>query len=102
MSREVFRPAFFLVLLSAIPVIAQHHSSDSQLDQYVEQVSELSSRARANVYFANPQSLFKGVQVSFVNVGTGNITFLRRDLVTSGRMSLVNWCDPISQAQPAA
>ena len=89
MSRKVFRTAFFLFLLSvAIPVIAQHHSSDSQLDQYVEQVSELSSRARANVYFANPQSLFKGVQVSFVNVGTGNITFLRRDLVTSGRMPL--------------
>jgi YD repeat-containing protein len=90
MLRKVFRTVFFLVLLSfAIPVIAQHHSSDSQLDQYVEQVSELSSRARANVYFANPQSLFKGVQVSFVNVGTGNITFLRRDLVASGRMPLV-------------
>ena len=90
MSRKVFLPAFFLVFLSvAIPVIAQHHSADSQFDQYVEQVSELSSRARANVYFANPQSLFRGVQVSFVNVGTGNLTFLRRDLVTSGRMPLV-------------
>jgi YD repeat-containing protein len=55
----------------------------------VEQVSELSSRARANVYFANPQSIFRGVQVNFVNVGTGNLTFLRRDLVASGRIPLV-------------
>ncbi|MGB8128625.1 MAG: DUF6531 domain-containing protein, partial [Candidatus Angelobacter sp.] len=59
------------------------------MDQYVEHVSELSSRARANVYFANPQSLFRGVQVNFVNVGTGNLTFLRRDIVASGRVPLV-------------
>jgi hypothetical protein len=58
MPRKLVRTAFFFILLSAAsPVIAQHHNSDS-LDQYVEQVSELSSRARANVYFANPQSLF--------------------------------------------
>ena len=55
----------------------------------MEQVSELSSRARANVYFANPQSIFRGVQVNFVNVGAGNLTFLRRDLVASGRIPLV-------------
>jgi YD repeat-containing protein len=55
----------------------------------VERVSELSSRARANVYFANPQSIFRGVQINFVNVGTGNLTFLRRDLVASGRIPLV-------------
>jgi len=59
------------------------------LDQYVEQASELSSRARANVYFANPQSIFRGVQINFVNVGAGNLTFLRRDLVASGRIPLV-------------
>ncbi|MFL6388507.1 MAG: DUF6531 domain-containing protein [Terriglobales bacterium] len=41
------------------------------------------------MYFANPQSIFRGVQVNFVNVGTGNLTFLRRDLVASGRIPLV-------------
>src|SRR5438094_3113777 len=68
---------------------AQSHSDDSILDYYVEQVSEFSSRARANVYFPNPQSIFKGVQFNFVNVGSGNLTFLRRDMVASGRIPLV-------------
>jgi YD repeat-containing protein len=49
----------------------------------------LGSRARANVYFANPQDIFRGVQFNYVNVGLGNLTFLRRDLVTSGRIPIV-------------
>ncbi|HEY2172076.1 MAG TPA: DUF6531 domain-containing protein, partial [Candidatus Angelobacter sp.] len=92
MPRKLLRTVATLVLLLVSNfTFAQHHSShsSSQLDQYVEQVSELSSRARANVYFASPQSIFRGVQVNFVNVGTGNLTFLRRDLVTSGRIPLV-------------
>ena len=92
MSRKLLRIVTTLILiLIANSVLAQHHKSgaNSPLDQYVEQVSELSSRARANVYFANPQSIFRGVQVNFVNVGTGNLTFLRRDLVTAGRIPLV-------------
>jgi YD repeat-containing protein len=86
-------PFSFVLLFSVVlPLAAQSHDSHSQLDQmgqYVEQVSELSARARANVYFANPQSIFRGVQVNFVNVGAGNLTFLRRDLVTAGRIPLV-------------
>jgi YD repeat-containing protein len=78
-----------ILCLAANLALAQHYTSHSQLDQYVEQVSELSSRARANVYFINPQSIFRGVQLNFVNVGTGNLTFLRRDIVASGRIPLV-------------
>jgi hypothetical protein len=94
MPRKLYRAVTTLVLLLVSTfTFSQHHSStpssSSQLDEYVEQVSELSSRARANVYFANPQSIFRGVQVNFVNVGTGNLTFLRRDLVASGRIPLV-------------
>ncbi|HEY6249822.1 MAG TPA: DUF6531 domain-containing protein, partial [Candidatus Angelobacter sp.] len=63
--------------------------NDSKLESYVEKLSELSSRARANVYFPNHQSIFAGVQVGFVNVGKGNLTFLRRDMVASGRIPLV-------------
>jgi YD repeat-containing protein len=59
------------------------------LEQYVEQASEFSSRARANVYFPNPQSIFVGVQFNFVNTGSGSLTFLRRDLVVSGRIPLI-------------
>ncbi len=94
MPRSLPRTVSTLILLLITSLTsAQHHSSNSnsssQLDQYVEHVSELSSRARANVYFANPQSIFRGVQTSFVNVGTGNLTFLRRDLVAAGRIPLV-------------
>jgi len=92
MPRKLLHTVATLVLLLVSNfTFAQHHSShsNSQLDQYIEQVSELSSRARANVYFANPQSVFRGVQVNFVNVGTGNLTFLRRDIVASGRIPLV-------------
>ena len=38
--------------------------------------------------FPNPQSMFNGLQVGFVNIGTGNLTFRRRDLVVSGREQL--------------
>jgi YD repeat-containing protein len=92
MPRKLLRTLSAAALLLVTNfVFAQHHgsNSNSQLDQYVEHVSELSSRARANVYFANPQSLFRGVQVNFVNVGAGNLTFLRRDIVAAGRVPLV-------------
>lgn len=92
MPIKVRHAVFSLIFsLATSLTFAQHHNpiSNSEFDQYVGQVSELSSRARANVYFANPQSLFRGVQVNFVNVGTGNLTFLRRDLVASGRIPLV-------------
>ena len=37
---------------------------------------------RLSVLFANPQSLFDGLQVGFVNTSAGNLTFRRRDIVT--------------------
>src|SRR5262252_1084356 len=86
---------FALLLIASSFASPQNHANMTQignnakLQTYVEQVSELSSRARANVYFQNPQTIFNGVQVSFVNVETGNLTFLRRDMVTSGRIPLV-------------
>ena len=36
----------------------------------------------ASVLFPNPQSLFDGVRVGFVNTSSGNLTFRRRDIVT--------------------
>ena len=48
---------------------------------YMELIDELGLRRRVNVLYPNPQSLFDGLQVGFVNVGTGNLTFLRRDIV---------------------
>jgi YD repeat-containing protein len=65
-------------------------------------VSELTGRARANVYFSNSQGIFQGAQVNFVNVGSGNLTFSRRDLVTGGRIPLVlaRVYDSSSQGSP--
>jgi hypothetical protein len=96
MGHKLFCASFlFLLVFQAAPANAvqkTHHaanSTDTAADQYIEMASELSSRARANVYFKNPQAVFAGAQFSFVNVGEGNITFLRRDLVASGRVPLV-------------
>src|SRR5436190_5404321 len=91
-------PLLVVIVLFSLAVFssAQTHSTrkvqstdEAAFDAYVERVSELSSRARANVYFPNVQSVFYGVNVNFVNVGKGNLTFLRRDLVTGGRMPLL-------------
>ncbi len=88
--------SFLLFLIvaksSSYAASPRHHNASrtsGAADQYIETASELSSRARANVYFKNPQSVFRGVQFSFVNVGEGNLTFLRRDLVVSGRIPMV-------------
>jgi YD repeat-containing protein len=89
MSRKALPVVLTFSLLTFTSAHAQSHQISSPLDQYVQQASEFSSRARANVYFPNPQSIFKGAQFSFINVGTGNLTFLRRDMVASGRVPIV-------------
>jgi hypothetical protein len=71
----------FLLSFGIVSALPQNPSSpDSKFAPYVQLASELNSRARANVYFANPQDIFRGVQVNFVHVGRGNLTFLRRDI----------------------
>ena len=89
MAYKSFLVVVFFLLSVFTLLCAQSHSSNSPLGQYVEYASEFSSRARANVYFPNPQSISNGVQFNFVNVGAGNLTFLRRDMVASGRIPLV-------------
>lgn len=53
------------------------------LQQYVKLIEELSVQQRVNVLYPNAQSLFDGVPVGFVNTTVGNLTFTRRDIVTS-------------------
>ena len=45
--------------------------------------------SRIHVLHPNPQSIFDGLQVGFVNVSTGNLTFERRDIVVPGRRRVV-------------
>src|SRR5437016_12222449 len=92
MTRNVRAALSFLLFCFACFAFAQHGPTanlDPKIMPYVRLASELGSRARANVYFANPQDIFRGVQFNYVNVGSGNLTFLRRDLVTSGRIPIV-------------
>src|SRR5260370_2637793 len=60
-----------------------------QLQQYVSYLQEFSQRRRANTFFTNPQSISDRVQVNFVTAVGRNLTFERRDLVTTGRMPVV-------------
>src|SRR5436309_2223329 len=89
---SVIFPLLFLLMFFVCLASAQHDPGTNlspQIAPYVRLASELSSRARANVYFANPQNIFRGVQFNYVNVGFGNLTFLRRDLVATGRIPIV-------------
>jgi YD repeat-containing protein len=52
-------------------------------------VNELSNRRRLTTFFANEQSPFYGVQINYVNVGRGNLTFVNRDLVRLDRIPIV-------------
>src|SRR5437660_1634921 len=92
MTRKLSLISLFSFLFFASFASAQHEAEtnlDPPIVPYVRLASELSSRARANVYFANPQNIFRGVQFNYVNVGFGNLTFLRRDLVATGRIPIV-------------
>lgn len=56
-----------------------------EFEAQIGMLNELSERRRVNTFFVNEQSISNGVQKGFVNVGTGNLTFIRHDLVTVGR-----------------
>ena len=62
------------------PAVRPTTTGDS-LGYYAELVKETELRRRVNVLFPNPQSLFDGLQVGYVSVRHGNLTFRRRDLV---------------------
>ena len=63
--------------------------ADPSLESYMPLIAEFDLRRRVNVLFPNPQTLFDGLQAGFVNVGSGNLTFLRRDMVTRANGPLV-------------
>ncbi len=73
--------------------LAEEKSAPEELNEelipYIDYLNEFSERRRMNVYFHNDQPHDRGAQAGYVNVGRGNFTFLRRDLVTVGRIPLV-------------
>lgn len=96
--------SYSLVSLPPETANAQGHGGDlEKLKPYLHYLAEFSQRRRANIYFPNEQSIFYGAQVNFVDVGRGNLTFARRDLVTVGRMPLAacRWSQPGSMTRLA-
>lgn len=84
----------FLTLGIVLLSFGEHSDADTaeqdltQWQPYLHYLKEFYQRRRVNIYFKNDQSIFYGAQTSFVNVGRGNLTFARRDLVTGGRIPL--------------
>ncbi len=61
----------------------------SSFEPFLKQLNEFEGRRRVKTFFENGQPVFYGAQAGLVNVGRGNLTFVRRDLVAVGRMPLV-------------
>ena len=79
-----------IVAFASVRASAQTESSPpAAFAPYVEMIRELDLRRRVNVLYPNPQSLFDGLQVGFVNTTTGNLTFRRRDIVTRAQGPVV-------------
>jgi len=57
--------------------------------EYADFLNEFTERRRLSVFFSNGQTAEYGAQVGHVNVGKGNLSFVRKDLVTVGRVPLV-------------
>ena len=68
------------VLDPALGSAAESISAQYQ-DRVVNYLNELSGRRRLTTVFPNEQSPFYGVQMNYVNVHRGNLTFAIRDLV---------------------
>ena len=63
--------------------------SDDSLALYAALVAEMDLRRRVNVLHPNPQSILDGFHVGHVNVGAGNLTFRRRDMVARANGTVV-------------
>jgi hypothetical protein len=99
-SRSFIRQiALILLCIRTAPVLAQGvvvpaEDVDPQRAEGTAQsalhiVNEISNRRRLTTFFVNEQSPFYGVQINYVNVGRGNLTFLNRDLVRLDRVPIV-------------
>ena len=63
------------------PLVLPKTPPPGSLVPYAASVAELDLRRRVNVLHRNPQSILDGLHVGHVNVGAGNLTFRRCDIV---------------------
>ena len=93
----MFNKSILLLLLFSVPFFASSENlsankqpPSSELVSHVGLLNELSPRRQVNTFTPNQSSVItNGLQKHFVNVGSGQLSFLRRDLVTVGRRPLV-------------
>ena len=100
MAKNLLVSAFLLLSISAEagelvppPDVEGYLSNPEASAEYASTVlhtlNELSARRRLTMLFINEQSPFYGVQMNYVNVGRGNLTFLVRDIVRLDRIPIV-------------
>ncbi len=81
-----------LLAEDTLPVSDQSSNKAADLDAmqpYLNYLNEISERRRVNTLFANPGTAQDGIVIAHVRTSTGQLSFLRRDLVRTGRLPLV-------------
>lgn len=83
-----------MILLSALSSLgAQNRAEEGPAERVLRShaafLNEISDRRRLNSIFPNEQSLQHGVPIRYVNSSRGNLTFVRRDLVSVGHLPVV-------------
>ena len=70
-----------ITLLHFYPVVVADDENELLFESYTSLVKEFDSRRRLQFLFPNPQTLFDGLNIGFVQTTKGNLTFQRRDIV---------------------
>ncbi len=97
---SVYRYVKTIILLAGIAQVLFTSSINSEeygykreldvpLHQYAYLVDELDYRRRLQFLYPNPQSIFHGLNIGYVQTSTGSLSFQRRDLVVLGDPTIV-------------
>lgn len=81
MVARILTSAGLLAIALAGTAHGDQKAPAESLSAYATLAQELDARRRLNVLYPNPQAPRHGVQVGYVHVGTGHLTFKRRDIV---------------------
>lgn len=87
--RRAANICFLIVSFFFLPVPGSVAQVEPAFKSQIDMLNELTERRRVNTFFHNEQSVFHGLPKGYVNVGRGNLTFVRRDLVTVGRIPVI-------------
>ena len=80
---------FGVCTLNTAQAAGTNNINAQKLETHVQSLNELTERRRVNTLYKNEQSLSKGLQHNYVNVGQGNVSFVRRDVVIKSRLPTI-------------